>query len=223
MMEQKKLARNNIILLTCLLLFILFFPVFSVHRVLIKNIIFSAIIFFGVLSLDFEAKTRQILSVSGIITVVLIWTDHFFPNHIFGLLFFISFFCFNLFIAIVMIRHVAKSKNVTLPIIINSINGYLIIGVLGSVLLATSDLLQKYVYHSHTGAINFAGSTAEGFHDYLYFSFVTITTLGYGDITPVSSIAKSVTLLIALSGQLYLTILVAILVGKFLRRKDESE
>jgi hypothetical protein len=43
---------------------------------------------------------------------------------------------------------------------------------------------------------------------------------GYGDITPVSSFAKSVTTLIAVMGQLYLTILVAMLVGKFLSRTN---
>lgn len=221
-MEQEKLARNNIILLTCLLLFILFFPALSIHRTLIRDIIFSAIIFFGVFSLDFEKKTRQILSVSGSITCVLIWINHFFPNQILGLLVFMSFFCFNLFVVVVMIRHVARSQNVTLPIIINSINGYLLIGVLGAVLLATSEIVQKHVYHLDTGAINFAGSTAQGFHDYLYFSFVTMTTLGYGDISPVSSIAKSVTLIIALSGQFYLTILIAMLVGKFLSRMNQA-
>ena len=67
-------------------------------------------------------------------------------------------------------------------------------------------------------SINFAGSTAQGFHDYLYFSFVTMTTLGYGDVTPISSTAKSTTIIIAVAGQLYLTILVAMLVGKFLSK-----
>jgi hypothetical protein len=65
-------------------------------------------------------------------------------------------------------------------------------------------------------AIIFAGNTAVGFHDYLYFSFVTLTTLGYGDITPVSAFAKSLTIFIAITGQLYLTILIAMLVGKYL-------
>jgi len=222
-MKQEKLARNNIILLICLLILILFFPVLSVHRTLIKDLILSAIIIFGILSLDFEEKTRWILTASGIITIALSGVNHFIPNQILDLLFFISFFCFNVFIALAMILYVARSRDITLTIIINSINGYLLIGVLGSVLLATADLLQKYVYHLDTGAINFAGSTAKGFHDYLYFSFVTLTTLGYGDITPISSIAKSATLLIALSGQLYLTILVAMLVGKFLNKKNEPE
>lgn len=55
-MKQEKLARNNIILLICLLILILFFPVLSVHRTLIKDLILSAIIIFGILSLDFEEK-----------------------------------------------------------------------------------------------------------------------------------------------------------------------
>jgi hypothetical protein len=46
-----------------------------------------------------------------------------------------------------------------------------------------------------------------------YFSFVTLTTLGYGDIVPVSQAARSLAAVEALLGQLYLTILVARLVG----------
>lgn len=219
-MIKKKLTRNNIILLICLLLIILFFPVFSYHRVLIKNILFTAIVFFGTFSLDFVKRSQKILIVSGIITICLNWLDHFFPYHMLDLVHSFSFFCFNLFIVVFMVRHVAESKKVNVTIIINSINGYLLIGILGAVLLAMVEILQKSLYHLDTGAIDFAGSTAQGFHDFLYFSFVTLTTLGYGDVTPVSASAKSVTLIIAVTGQLYLTILIAMLVGKYLSRTE---
>ena len=49
----------------------------------------------------------------------------------------------------------------------------------------------------------------------IYFSFVTLTTLGYGDVTPHSDIARSVAFIQALSGQLYLAVLVARLVGLY--------
>jgi uncharacterized membrane protein len=58
------------------------------------------------------------------------------------------------------------------------------------------------------------------FNDYLYFSFVTLSTLGYGDVTPVSHLARSMAILIAVTGQLYMTILIAMLVGKFLARSE---
>ena len=51
--------------------------------------------------------------------------------------------------------------------------------------------------------------------DFNYFSLVTITTLGYGDITPRAPLARSFTMILTLLGQMYLTILVAILVSKF--------
>ncbi|MBL0715110.1 MAG: two pore domain potassium channel family protein [Desulfosarcina sp.] len=49
--------------------------------------------------------------------------------------------------------------------------------------------------------------------DYLYYSFVTLTTLGYGDILPVIGPAKALAYMEAIIGQLYLTILVARLMG----------
>jgi hypothetical protein len=219
-MRQKKLTRNNIILLICLLIMILFFPVLSFHRVLIKNILFTAIVFFGTFSLDFVKRAQKILIASGAVTICLTWLDYLFPSHELDFVNAFSFFFFNLFIVVFMIKHIAISKKVNLTIILNSINGYLLIGILGSVLLAMSEILQKFLYHLDTGAINFSGGPAQGFHDFLYFSFVTLTTLGYGDVTPVSAFAKSVTLIISVSGQLYLTILIAMLVGKFLSRTE---
>jgi len=220
-MKQNQLAINNIILLNCLIVMIFFFPVLSFHRVLMKSIFFTAIIFFGTFSLDFVKRAQKILIVSGAVTIFLNWLDHFFPNHVLDLVFSFSFFFYNLFVVVFMVRHIAKSKKVNVTILINSINGYLLIGILGAVLLAMAERLQKLIYHLDTGAINFAGGTAQGFHDFLYFSFITLTTLGYGDVTPVSAFAKSVTLIIAVTGQLYLTILIAMLVGKFLSSSIE--
>jgi voltage-gated potassium channel len=215
-MTQKQLARNNIILLICLLLIIFFYPTLSKQRLLMRDVIFTAIILSGTYSLDFSKKTRNILIISGIITIVLTWIYYFFDKDILGLVSLLSFFSFNMFITVFMVRHIARSKEVTLTIITNSINGYLLIGILGAVLLAIAETVQKFFFHTNAGAINFAGDTAAGFHDYLYFSFVTLTTLGYGDVTPVSAFAKSLTVVIAISGQLYLTILIAMLVGKYL-------
>ncbi len=219
-MTQEKLARNNIILLICLLIIILFFPILSIHKKLIRDLIFTAIIVSGSFSLDFRPRARRILIVSGAVTIFFTWLHHFLANDLIRLASFLSFFCFNVFIAVFMIRHIFRSKHVTGTIIINSINGYLLIGLLGAVLLAMAEIVQKHFFQIDTGAINFAGATATGFHDFMYFSFVTLTTLGYGDITPVSSLAKSITLIIAVTGQLYLTILIAMLVGKFLSKSN---
>jgi voltage-gated potassium channel len=220
-MKQRQLTINNIILLSCLIVMILFLPVLSFHSVLMKNILLTAIIFFGTFSLDFVKKAQKILILSGAVTIFLNWLDHFFPSHVLDLVFSFSFFFYNLFIVVFMVRHIAKSEKVNVSIIINSINGYLLIGILGAVLLTMAEILPKLINHLDTVAINFTGGTAQGFYDFLYFSFITLTTLGYGDVTPVSDLAKSLTIVIAISGQLYLTILIAMLVGKFLSNSLE--
>ncbi len=57
----------------------------------------------------------------------------------------------------------------------------------------------------------------------IYYSFVTMTTLGYGDITPVSRMAKNLALLEAVWGQTYLAVLVARLVGLHLSGSGRSD
>ena len=217
-MTQNKLHRNNIILLICLLITVFLQPLLSVHFGLIWRIIFTGIILSGTFSLAFKKRTRNILITCGTVTIFLIWLNYFIISDWLKMTMFFSFFCFNLFITVFMVRHIARSQNVTLTILISSINGYLFIGVLGAVLLVMEEILRRFAFHLDAGAINFAGNTAKGFHDYLYFSFITMTTLGYGDVTPVSSFSKSVSIIIAVTGQLYLTILVAMLVGKYLSR-----
>lgn len=68
-------------------------------------------------------------------------------------------------------------------------------------------------------------SLSKQLNEFIYYSFVTLTTLGYGDITPQLPIARSLSYLEAVLGQLYLTILVAALVGIHIanRRQGESD
>ena len=57
---------------------------------------------------------------------------------------------------------------------------------------------------------------------YLYFSLVTITTLGYGDITPVRSQAVALSVLEAITGQIYLVVVVAWFVGLYVSKKSRQ-
>jgi voltage-gated potassium channel len=218
-MTQKELTRNNILLLTCLLISILLFPVMSVQRLLFKDVILSLMVVAGIFSLDFSEKAKKNLIVFGGATVLIIWSDHFITYEPLRIVAFLIILLFIFFIVAAIISYIARSKNVTLVIIISSVNGYLFLGVLGALLLVLTEIFQKFIFKNDTLTIDFAGNAAQGFHDYIYFSFVTLTTLGYGDVTPASSLAKSVTVLIAIAGQLYLTILIALIVGKFLSKK----
>jgi hypothetical protein len=58
--------------------------------------------------------------------------------------------------------------------------------------------------------------------EWLYFSFVTMTTLGYGDILPVSAIARGLAYLQAVAGQFYIAVLVAGLVGAYIGERQQG-
>jgi len=69
----------------------------------------------------------------------------------------------------------------------------------------------------------FAGlDAAAPFWDFVYYSFVTLTTLGYGDVTPHAALAKSLAYMEAVIGQLYIAVLIASLIGSHLASRKSS-
>lgn len=220
-MKLKALKRNNIILLTCLLALMLIFPLARTDAPLAKDLLLNAIFFSGIFSLDFSPRSLKILLPLGVLTAATTWLQHFYSNEINYLIDFVTTFCFLVAIVALMIGHIARSRVVTPTIILSAINAYLLLGVLSAVLLAIASA-DVFTASPQAMGIDFSGQAEPTFHDYLYFSFVTLTTLGYGDITPQSPLCRSVAVLIAIIGQLYMAILVAMLVGKFLRRPEGS-
>jgi hypothetical protein len=125
-----------------------------------------------------------------------------------------------------IVRTLFRLKTVNYDTIAASLCGYLLIGVVYAVAYSLVVELDDTAI-----AIGRSGSDVESalhFGDHhtassLYFSFVTLTTLGYGDITPVSMPARMLTTTEALLGQLYLIVLVARLVGLHISNEMSSQ
>jgi hypothetical protein len=133
---------------------------------------------------------------------------------------------FLLYVTGLVIQRVFTGTRVTADTINGSICGYLLIGVTWAVLLG---LVEALVPGSFDIPGLAPGILAEGAQagplvpHLLYFSFVTLTTLGYGDILPVEPLARTLAWLEAVAGQIYLTVLVARLVGLHLVQKGKAE
>ncbi|MGD8268268.1 MAG: potassium channel family protein [Desulfobacterales bacterium] len=108
-----------------------------------------------------------------------------------------SYICFGL------LRYVLRAGVVDREKIAAAVNVYLFFGLIWRDLYSLVSLLIP-------GAFNSELLTQT---DFLYYSFVTLSTLGYGDVLPVVGPAKALAYIEAIIGQLYLTILVARLVG----------
>ena len=66
-------------------------------------------------------------------------------------------------------------------------------------------------------------STSGGDLSFVYFSFATLTTLGYGDVVPVNQAAGVLTNIEALAGQVFLAVFVARLVGLYIATESKKE
>ena len=118
---------------------------------------------------------------------------------------------FFAFVVMMLILQIARTKAVSLQVILSSINGYLLLGLVFSLIL--------WIIHKvQPEAFNFSeimDSTIIRTSDYIYYGFVTFTTLGYGDISPQIPSAKSMAILTSVSGQIYIAVIIALLVGKY--------
>jgi hypothetical protein len=125
---------------------------------------------------------------------------------------------FFLVIVMLLIRQIAKSKEVTAPVIIGSITGYLLLGLIYSIfvsIIMNNDPGSYSNLPADIGQQNGVDTSVP-----LYYSFVTIASLGYGDICPLKPYTRSLATIITISGQFYIAVIVALLVGKFSSRES---
>ena len=221
-LNEKTLKRDNLILLFSLLLFIFLQPIIKLTEMnnFIFDILLSMLIVSGITSLKFRKEKFVRLSYFGLFTFIPIWVNYFTDSLITNLIAFIVLIIFMIYITYSMISYVARNNEISPILILNAINSYLLMGIIASFLFILSDVGYKLLFDISNGTINFGYTNNPTFFDYIYFSFITLSTVGYGDATPAVPLTRSLAMFVSLSGQLYLAILVAMLVGKFLSKKN---
>jgi hypothetical protein len=111
-----------------------------------------------------------------------------------------------LFAAVVIVRRVLSFNTVTMQSIYGAISAYLIIGLMFAAIFGAI-----YHFQGHF----FVHGEKNGTQTFQYFSFTTLTTLGYGDYTAAGSGGQAIAVLEALTGQIFLATLVARLVAAY--------
>lgn len=121
---------------------------------------------------------------------------------------------FFLYMVTRFIMQISKSKYVDVKVIAESITGYLLFGMAFGILIAVTQRFDP-------ASISFPSSEVmlnpelSHFSEYIYYSLVTLSTLGYGDVLPNAPYTKSLMTFITVSGQFYMAVVVALLIGKF--------
>jgi Ion channel len=161
-------------------------------------------------------RSRAVLIVSVITVAALLvrWASWLFPTADLAVWREISTLVTLVALCCVVLALVLRRGPITTRRIEGAIAVYLLLGFSWA---QAYELLALWHPGAFTGAVDGKGSLP-----WTYYSFVTLTTMGYGDIMPVHPLARAGAVLEALTGQLYLTILLARLVSLELQSRRDG-
>lgn len=125
----------------------------------------------------------------------------------------VIYLAFHALVAIVLIEQMLMAKEKSYRVVLGVLSGYISIGMV-------SFFLFLLIEHMHPGS--FKGLPVDNLETHhqeealMYAAFITLMTIGYGDIVPLTPIARKAAVIVGLAGQFYMVVLTAIIVGKFL-------
>ncbi len=179
--------------------------------------LFFSIIFVATIYAASQKRTHIIIAAILLIpTLLAVWTEDI-PTH--NTLLTIGYICGLIvfaFAVISILKYIFTEQVVTRQTISAAVVIYLLLALMWT-------FIYRLIENLYPGSFAVAHDKLQDAPNiYLYFSLVTITTLGYGDITPTGSKAVSMAVLEAVTGQIYLVVVVAWLVGMYVSRKSKQ-
>lgn len=115
-----------------------------------------------------------------------------------------------------IIRQILTMEKVNSSTLMGLISGYLCLGLSGALLCLC---IEMFLPGSFSG-ISSSPGVLPNVDDILYYSYITLLTIGYGEIVPVTDVARKAAILIGLIGQFYMVIITAVVVTKYMNQKN---
>ena len=112
-----------------------------------------------------------------------------------------------------ILRNIITTRRANQDIIFGSVAVYLLFGMFWALAFELLNEIMPGTVIPSVGEIMTAQERAELFPEFTYFSFITLTSVGYGDLAPISAQARALAMVEGMFGQLYTAILIAKLVG----------
>lgn len=210
--ELKKNYSYSILLMTLIVL-LLMAPIFV--KLLDSHLLVNLIIYLPFLACIFVVSSshKHFYTVAVIVLLVILTeliNQFNFTKPIFLLHHLLTIGLYSYISVLIVIDVLIKQKKVTVDLIAGILSVYIFIGLLFANVYGVIQLLDESAFVGVKFITNDPLNWGVGF---IYFSFVTLTTLGYGDISPNTIEAGSFVYFEAMVGQIFLTVLVARLVG----------
>jgi hypothetical protein len=179
---------------------------------LIISGLLSLVLLSGVLAVASRGRTLTVALLLAIPALAGRWINHFQPHLVHPAIFLVAGIGLVAFVVVNLLRFVLRAPSVDVEVLCASISAYLMLGLIWTMAYWLVEQLTPgaFTFNTNTGT----KETMEGFNAF-YFSFVTLSTVGYGDITPVSKVARMLAAAEAMTGLLYVAVLIARLVGLY--------
>lgn len=186
---------------------------------LIISVLFSLVLLAAVFAVANRKRSLAIALVLAIPAITARWINLLRPDLVHPAVFLVCALVLLAFVIGHLLYFILHAPVVNLEVLCASIAAYLMLGLMWTVAYWLVDQLTPggaFSFNTTRGAQSMNGFT--GF----YFSFVTLSTVGYGDITPVSQAARGLAALEAMTGLLYVAVLIARLVSIYSSAKPED-
>ena len=184
---------------------------------LIVSGLLSLVLLAGVLAVASRGRTLTVALLLAIPAVAGRWINHFQPHLVPPAIFLVAGIGLVAFVVVNLLRFVLRAPSVDVEVLCASISAYLMLGLIWTMAYWLVEQLTPgaFAFNTTTGT----KETMEGFNAF-YFSLITLSTVGYGDITPVSKVARMLAAMEAMTGLFYVAVLIARLVALYSTPKN---
>ena len=190
---------------------------------LIGAALLTLVLLSAVLVVGTNRRERVIAVVLVIPAIVGKWVNHLWPDAMPTAFFLIAGVLFVAFVVVTLFHFILTAPQINSEVLCAAASNYLMIGILWTfAYLLLADLQPD----SFVFPVGLASQRLMDSFSALYFSFVTLSTLGFGDIVPVSKVARMLSIVEAMTGMFYVTFLIARLVALYsaegIRKRSNS-
>ncbi|WP_109300956.1 ion channel [Aquimarina sp. AU474] len=126
-----------------------------------------------------------------------------------------TYFLFYGIVTLEIIKQILKAKVVNKNVIFGLISGYISLGFISFFICLSIEMTYPGSFKGLAATFDQPQLFTERL---MYYSYITLMTIGYGEIVPITSLAQKAAILIGMMGQFYLVILTAIIVGKYINQ-----
>jgi hypothetical protein len=180
----------------------------------------------SMLTLWRSARHHSIHMLAGALLILLLTIGSLISHHAMALAQIVCQILFLGYVLGIVARAVACAVEITADILCGAVCVYLLFGVLAGFIFLLIEFLSPGSFAISNWSATQAQEQALFLHDpgwLLYFSFITLTTVGYGDVLPANAVARSAAVLVAVIGQLLLMVQIARLVGLHVAQGTEQK